>query len=236
MAGSACRALLVDMDDTILAYSAGAQEDCRRLCAALEPELGLPAGSLFPQVERTRNWFWSDAQRHRFWRLDMAGAWAEVIRLAADALGRQAGPLAHSAAAAFLAQRDAALRPFPGALDTLARWRAAGLRLALLTNGAAVPQRAKVERFGLAPFFDCVLIEGECGVGKPDPAIYRLALAALGVEPGETWMVGDNLEWEVAAPQRLGMRGYWVDVRGQGLPAGCPVLPDGIIRHLGELL
>jgi hypothetical protein len=31
-------------------------------------------------------------------------------------------------------------------------------------------------------------------------------MAALSVEPSETWIVGDNLEWEVAAPQRLGLR------------------------------
>ena len=31
-------------------------------------------------------------------------------------------------------------------------------------------------------------------------------------------MVGDNLEWDVAAPQRLGMSGVWIDARGRGLP------------------
>jgi FMN phosphatase YigB (HAD superfamily) len=30
-------------------------------------------------------------------------------------------------------------------------------------------------------------------------------MSVLGVEAHETWMVGDNLEWEVAAPQRLGI-------------------------------
>ena len=63
---------------------------------------------------------------------------------------------------------------------------------------------------------------------------YRLALAVLGVEPEETWMVGDNLEWEVAAPQKLGIAGIWMDSAGNGLPKGSTVRPDRIIRRLWE--
>jgi len=48
-------------------------------------------------------------------------------------------------------------------------------------------------------------------------------------------MVGDNLEWDVAEPQRQGIYGIWIDVRGSGLPQGQPVRPDRIIRKLSEL-
>jgi putative hydrolase of the HAD superfamily len=58
----------------------------------------------------------------------------------------------------------------------------------------------------------------------------------LGVDPAETWMVGDNLEWEVAAPQRLGIHAIWVDGTGEGLPAGSMVRPDRIIRTVTDLL
>ena len=40
----------------------------------------------------------------------------------------------------------------------------------------------------------------------------------LGVGPDETWMVGDNLEWEIVAPQRLGIYAIWHDGYGVGLP------------------
>ena len=49
-------------------------------------------------------------------------------------------------------------------------------------------------------------------------------------------MVGDNLEWEVAAPQRLGIFSIWCDHAGAGVPEGSTVVPDRIIRSLGELL
>ena len=49
-------------------------------------------------------------------------------------------------------------------------------------------------------------------------------------------MVGDNLEWEVAAPQRLGMFGVWHDHLKVGLPADSPHKPDRIIQSLPEIL
>jgi hypothetical protein len=54
-------------------------------------------------------------------------------------------------------------------------------------------------------------------------------MEVLGVGPHETWMVGDNLEWEVVSPQRLGIYAIWHDGYGVGLPSDCPIRPD---RHL----
>jgi putative hydrolase of the HAD superfamily len=49
-------------------------------------------------------------------------------------------------------------------------------------------------------------------------------------------MIGDNLEWEIEVPQRLGLYAIWMDAHGEGLPAGTSVKPDRIIRSLTELL
>jgi putative hydrolase of the HAD superfamily len=61
-------------------------------------------------------------------------------------------------------------------------------------------------------------------------------MQALGVTPPETWMIGDNLEWEIEVPQRLGIYAIWIDAHGEGLPAEATVKPDRIIRSLTELL
>ena len=58
----------------------------------------------------------------------------------------------------------------------------------------------------------------------------------LGVGPEDTWMIGDNLEWEIEAPQRLGIYSIWIDIHGDGLPEGTHVKPDRIIRSLTELV
>src|SRR6202795_4070199 len=136
----------------------------------------------------------------------------------------------------FTAYRDAEQFVFPGAHDAIDALKALGVKLALVTNGAAEPQRAKVERFALTHRFDLIQIEGEHGFGKPDERAYRHAMQALGVTAPETWMVGDNLEWGVEVQQRLGIYSIWIDAHGEGLPAESTVKPDRIIRSLTELL
>ena len=39
------------------------------------------------------------------------------------------------------------------------------------------------------------------------------------------WMVGDNLEWEIMAPQRLGIYAIWHDGYGVGLPPNARSAP-----------
>src|SRR5262249_36467766 len=136
----------------------------------------------------------------------------------------------------FTTYREEEMFVFPGAHEAIDRLKILGVKLALVTNGAADMQRAKVERFALTHRFDHIQIEGEHGFGKPEERAYLHAMDALGVTAAETWMVGDNLEWEVVTPQRLGIYAIWIDVHGEGLPAGSTIRPDRIIRSLTELL
>jgi putative hydrolase of the HAD superfamily len=87
----------------------------------------------------------------------------------------------------------------------------------------------------LAPFFDCIVIEGEFGAGKPDRRVYAYAIAQLDVQPEDVWMVGDNLEWDVAGPQQMGIKGIWIDSARLGPPEDSSVRPDLIVASLAEL-
>jgi putative hydrolase of the HAD superfamily len=137
---------------------------------------------------------------------------------------------------AYSALHDQELSLFPDAHDTLDRLKDLGVKLALITNGAAEQQRAKVVRFALEHRFDHIQIEGEHGFGKPEERAYTHAMEVIGVGPHETGMVGDNLVWEIVAPQRLGIHAIWHDGYGMGLPPDSPIRPDRIIRRLSELL
>ena len=150
----------------------------------------------------------------------------EILQMAFDQLGADVpSSLVSEIAETYRVEREEAASPFPGAIDTLIQIRKSGARLALITNGGSEGQRYKIDRFGIAPLVDYILIEGEFGVGKPDEKVYLHALDQLGAKPAEAWMVGDNLEWEIAAPQKLGIRGIWVDWAGNGLPESTTVRP-----------
>ena len=183
--------------------------------------------------------FWATAEAA--WRLKLAEARQVVVKDGFAALAA-AGQHALSAGSCvrladrFTAYRDEEMFMFPGAHDAIDALKAHGVKLALVTNGAADTQRAKVERFELAHRFDHIQIEGEHGFGKPEERAYLHAMEALGVTAPETWMIGDNLEWEIEVPQRLGIYAIWMDAHGEGLPADTSVKPDRIIRSLTELL
>ncbi len=230
-------AMLIDLDDTIISHSTHAEacwkETCKRFSAHLD---GLAPQTLYTTIQEARTWFWSDPERHRINRLNMPRAQRRVVSDALRRLGIQNPNLAHQIADTFEETRQKAIVPFPGAIETLERLKTRGVRLALITNGASEPQRHKIDRFNLAPYFDAILVEGECGYGKPDERIYRRALDLLDATPAEAWIVGDNLEWEIAAPQRLGIYSIWHDPTGKGLPESSPIRPDRIIRALSELL
>ena len=196
---------------------------------------GLDAEVVFAAIDRLREWYWSDPERHRKGRLELAWARGEVVRLALADLGVDDESLARQIGDTYHALRDEAIKPFDDAVATVEWLRERGCRLALLTNGGSQGQRRKLDRFDLARLFDAILIEGEVGFGKPDPRIYTQALAALDVSASEAWMVGDNLEWDVAGPQREGIAGIWIDARGSGVPAGHTIRPDRIIGGLAEL-
>jgi putative hydrolase of the HAD superfamily len=121
-------------------------------------------------------------------------------------------------------------------MEALERVRGLGIKMALLTNGDALGQRAKITQFDLARHFDYICVEGEFGCGKPDERVYHGALTALSAEPATTWMVGDNLEWDVAAPMRLGITGIWLDRFATGLPEGATATPHRIVLAISELI
>jgi len=226
------RAVLVDLDDTIIDGSAVA--DCWDVaCEACPPEVDRHA--LLAEIHRLRDWYWSDPERHRQGRLDLSAARRHIAETALGNMGYDDAGLAGRIADRYDQCRDERTTVFPGAVDVLRWLRERGCRLALLTNGAAAVQRQKIARFGLEPLFDAIFVEGELGFGKPDERIYHLALTELAVAPRDTWMIGDNLEWDVEQPQKLGITGIWVDRTGAGVPASRTVRPDLVIRALAEL-
>jgi putative hydrolase of the HAD superfamily len=233
-------AMLIDLDDTILSAYARADVAWQAVVLEFADELSpLTPSEVAAAIAASGARFWATAQPH--WRLKLAEARHHVVRAGFAALtgsgtSKLSDQLAIRLADRFSAYREEQMFLFPGAHDAIDALKGHGVKLALITNGAADTQRAKIERFALAHRFDHIQIEGEHGFGKPEEKAYLHAMQTLGVTARDTWMVGDNLEWEVEAPQRLGIYAIWMDAHGDGLPAGSRIRPDRIIRSLSELL
>lgn len=226
--------LLLDLDDTILRFSAG-QPNCWKI--ALERYLPerTDRTQLLEAITREGNEFWGPAERAFWGRQNMHAARRRIACAALAGFGLSE-ELCHQIADEMTERKEELVRPFEGALEALAALRRHGHRLGLLTNGCALFQRRKLTRFSLEPFFDVVLIEGELGYGKPDRRVFGAALDFFGVAAPETCMVGDNLECDIGGARQLGIRAVWHDAHGEGLPAHAAVRPDRIIQSLSELL
>ena len=230
-------AIFFDLDDTILDDSANVDPGWRTAVETHAQQLvGVDLEALLATIHVVRAWYWSDADRHRIGRADLRAASTGIAAEAMSRLGAGDTELARSIAHLYRDIRESGRALFPGALETLERVRRLGIKMALLTNGDAIGQRAKITQFDLARHFDYICVEGEFGCGKPDARVYRSALTALSAEPGNTWMVGDNLEWDVAAPMRLGLTGIWLDRFATGLPEGAAVTPHRIVLAISELI
>ena len=79
----------------------------------------------------------------------------------------------------------------PGAVAVLTSLRAMGLRVALVSNWDA-SLRPLVARLGIAGLLDAVCISAECGVAKPDPRLFSLALERLDVPASRAVHCGDD--------------------------------------------
>ena len=109
------------------------------------------------------------------------------------------------------------------------------IRMLLITNGLAEVQHP---RFAAASIRDCfaeIVISGEIGLAKPDPAIFDFAFERIGRPAKErVLMVGDNLGSDILGGANYGIDTCWYNP--EGTPNGQGVEPDFEIRELQEIL
>ena len=74
-------------------------------------------------------------------------------------------------------------------------------------------------------------------MGKPSPAFFRQALAAMGAEPGTTAMIGDDVVTDIGGAMACGLSGILVRTgkfREEAL-AGAPYHPSAILPSIADL-
>lgn len=90
------------------------------------------------------------------------------------------------------------------------------MKIAAVTNGVTAVQRSRLDQTRLQKWLDAVVISEEVGLQKPDPAIIRYALRALGCENfHEAVMLGDSLAADIAAANAAGIDSIWLSRDGR---------------------
>lgn len=215
------KAVFLDVDDTLVDYAPAARA---AFAAALGEDASYEQWLALDHYERWLNGEFDDFQAMRDARM------ADFLhRLGRDADVQRAGVLEQLRFDG-LAEHYRLFDDVAPCLDGL---RERGLRIGLITNNESVHQRDKLRRVGLDTGFDATVISGELGVAKPDAAIFEHACALVGVEPVEAMHVGDNLVADAQGAHAAGLRGVWLDRRGEHEPGRDPDV--AVITNLAEL-
>ena len=91
------------------------------------------------------------------------------------------------------------------------RLRAAGVKTAIVTNNAAEFRDAWRAMLPSEDLFDAIVDSSEIGVRKPNPEIYRHALAAVGNVAPERAVFLDDYDGNVVAARALGLTAILVE-------------------------
>jgi putative hydrolase of the HAD superfamily len=162
----------------------------------------------------------ADAVREAAWPSDWTDPatqrdfWTRFYRDVLAGLGHTGdGQLAEALFRAF--SDPAAYRLFDDVRPALDELAARGLKLGVVSNFEPWLEEVLALQ-GIADRFAAVAISGALGVAKPDPGIFKAALAEAGADPAATVHVGDQLVNDVAAARAVGI---------------TPVLIDRFARH-----
>ncbi len=162
---------------------------------------------------------WAPDYRRRTWQAALAS------------LGVDEDEGARACADAYIAAQRRG-HPLIEGTEPTVRALARDYRLGLLTNGPSDIQRLKLEATGLGDLFDAVVVSGEEGVAKPDPAVFTVVLDRLGGDPETTVMVGDSWDRDVVGAEAAGWRAVWIS---DGRPSPDPDRDVPSVRGVAEL-
>lgn len=123
---------------------------------------------------------------------------------------------------------------------TLKKLREFGVSIAVISDGALGLRIKKAKAAGLIPYLDQIFASEEVIFEKPFGALFTLATSKLGVDVGETIMLGNNFKNDVRGAQLVGIRAGMFDPPEDGNPMGqdmqIRVVPDFVINDFSEII
>ncbi|MBX9742793.1 MAG: HAD family hydrolase [Chthoniobacterales bacterium] len=252
--------LIFDLDDTLLVDEAVSREALEIVLAPIAAAYHLEKEKLIEIVAAKALQLWKEGPCYSFCRsigisameclwgnflgesaeLQALRSWALSFRqevfqqslLPYEPYKKSLAELSVQLARCFEQARRACQRLFPQA-DSLIENLSHRYQLGLLTNGAPDLQREKIKASGLESFFSAIVISGEHGIGKPDPAVFHRLLEQLKATPAQALMIGNSLERDIAGAHAAGVRSVWIDLGAD--KEKSDVQPDFRITELVQL-
>lgn len=173
------------------------------------------AGSIGPAAQRLSE-IWREKQLEYSWVLSLAGRYRDFWALTEEALdyALAASPGVDAGLRGDLLEAYRDLDVYPEVPKELAALKAAGARLAILSNGSPRMLERAVASARLDGIVDEVISVDEIRVYKPSPAVYDLIETHFRVFPDAVSFQSSN-RWDVAGATAHGLRAVWINRVGR---------------------
>lgn len=234
------KAILFDLDDTLLWDEKSVKEAFRSTCEVAERKYGVDPEELEEKVRKNARKLYSSYEIYPFTQMiginpfeglwgdfndpgegfqkmkDMApgyrkDAWTSGL----NDLGIDDPAFGHELAETFPKERRKKAFLYEDTLEILDELKGK-YQLLLLTNGSPELQHIKLEISPeIPPYFDHIVISGGFGKGKPDKSIFEHAVEKLSVQKEDALMVGDNINTDILGAVRTGIPSVWINRKGK---------------------
>lgn len=253
------KAVMFDLDDTLLWDDRSVSEAFKHTCRLAADEAGVNEDELEAAVRREARAIYETYETYGFTQMiginPFEALWGKFERgehpmfrkleqLAPEyrvqawtrglaALGVDHPDLGSRLAANFFAQRRQLKYVYEETFSVLDELKGK-YKLLLLTNGSPDLQQEKLDGMpDLIPYFDSIVISGNFGEGKPSSKLFAHAMEQIGIQADEGIMVGDKLTTDILGANRIGMTSVWIN--RHDAVRNDEIIPTFEIKSLTEL-
>jgi 2-haloacid dehalogenase len=173
-------------------------------------------GTIGAEKGRILSETWRQKQLEYAWVRALAGRYRDFAALTEEALDWALARVApeHSRLKPALLEAYRKLDAYPEVRGVLSRLKAAGARIAILSNGTPDMVGSAVQSAEIVDLVDTIISVDALATYKTDPRVYALAVRELGVPPTAISFQSSN-RWDVAGAVAFGLRTIWINRSGQ---------------------
>lgn len=168
---------------------------------------------------------------------DITGVFARLFQQKGISCDRNQ---ARFAAVTFRTLSRSRLGLYDGVIELLERLKAEGKGVYLLSNAQSDFTRPELQKLGIVPYFDGILISSEEGVKKPSPLFFQHLLEKYDLDPETCIMIGNDEHSDIAGARAVGMDCLYlhtsISPEVTGEVEADYVIMDGDFRKIGRLI
>lgn len=200
--------VLFDLDDTLIDFSGTEFTALQEAMAKHNIPLNMELYEMYKMINRE---LWDGFEEGKFSKKEILSLRFDLFFANTGIFG-DASQLNHD----YLIAMGRHAKKYEGITEVLDALQEAGIRIAMVTNGAEMAQKIKLTVTGLDAYFEDIYISDVTGFAKPDPRFFEFVEEAMGgFEKDRTMIIGDSLGSDIKGGRDYGITTCWFNPEGK---------------------